>query len=333
MSGSMGGPPTSLTSLIVGGVPTMGVGGLLPFTGNWWFVNATTGSDGNSGQANSPFATLTQALAKATASQNDVICFSGTIHTSSSVLWNKDQVHLIGLNDPLTRGKRARVSPDPAIAGTAGWANLFNVTATGCWFYNFQTFYGFSNTSTALICWNDSGGRNCYDNVEFLGFGDNTTTTGTSNLTGSRAYKYSGTTGENTFRNCVFGVDTTVRNATNYTIEIAGGAPRISFENCDFEADLGSSGGSSSHLLVGASGIDRYLQFKRCRFMNSIGSGATAMTQCLNVSGSAGGIVLLDQCTGFGFTHWETSASARVYLDMGTVTAHDGGIAVAASPS
>ena len=29
--------------------------------------------------------------------------------------------------------------------------------------------------------------------------------------------------GETTFRDCVFGVDTTVRNATNYTVEIAGG--------------------------------------------------------------------------------------------------------------
>ena len=328
MSASMGGPPTALSALTVGGVPTMGTGGMLPFTGSYWFVNATTGSDGNSGQANSPFATLTQALAKATANQNDVIFVTGTIHTSASVAWSKNQVHLVGLCDPLRRGKRARISPDPAIAGTAGWANLFNVTASGCWFYNFQTFYGFTNTATALICWNDTGGHNCYDNVEFLGFGDGTASTGTSNLTGARAMKLNTNTGETTFRNCVFGVDTTVRNATNYTVEIAGGAPRVTFENCTFESDLGSSGGSSSHVLISTDGIDRYCIFKSCNFMSSTLSGGTAMAQAFNVVAAAGGVVLLDYCTSFGCTAWETSASNSVFTNMPVPQSATGGKAI-----
>ncbi len=311
------------------GVPTLGVGGLLPFTGNYYFVNETTGSDGNVGSADAPLKTLAQAQSLATANQNDVVLFTGTIHQTASLVWAKNQVHLIGLCDPLQRGKRARIS----VSGSTGFNKLLSTTASGCWMGNFGTFFGWTDSSTSLIAIEDSGGRNCYDGVEFLGFGDGTVSTGSSNLTGSRAMKITGSTGEITIRNSVFGVDTTTRNATNYTLEITGGAPRVTLENCDFEAYLGASGSSSSHLLIGSGGIDRYLKFDRCKFMNSTGSGATAMTQALNVSSSAGGMVLLEDCTGFGFTHWETSASGRVLINMAAPTAHDGGIAVAASPS
>ena len=45
-----------------------------------------------------------------------------------------------------------------------------------------------------------TGGRNSYNNVEFLGFGDATVTTGTANQTGARAFKFNNSTGESTFR-------------------------------------------------------------------------------------------------------------------------------------
>lgn len=311
------------------GALTFGVGGLLPYGGNYYWVDATAGSDGNSGGAHDPFATLDKAYAVCTAENNDVVLFNGTQARTSSLVWAKNKTHLIGLCAPIRRGKRARIS----VTGSTGFNKLLDVTASGCYFANFGTFYGWVDASTSLLAVSDTGGRNCYDNVEFLGFGNATVSTGSSNLTGSRAFKLNTSTGETTFLNCVFGVDTTSRNATNYTVEIAGGAPRVTFENCDFESLLGSSGTSSSHLLVGAAGIDRYLNMKGCRFMSATKSTGSTMAQSLNVSASAGGFVLLDQCTGFGFTHWETSASGSVVLNMWTVTAHDGGIAVAASPS
>jgi hypothetical protein len=331
MSGSYNpAPPTALTALTVAGVPTIGVGGMPPFTGNQFWVNESTGNDGNAGTANAPLLTLTRALALCTANQNDVVWFTGTIHLSDSLVWSKNQVHLVGLCDPLKRGKRARIS----VTGSTAFGPLVSVTASGCWFMNFGTFFGFAVTgSTSPICWQDTGGRNCYDTVEFLGFGDSTVSTGTAVQTGARAFKLNTSTGEVTWRNCVFGVDTIARNATNYTLEIAGGAPRCTLQGCDFESDLGASGGSSCHILIGASGIDRYLNIRDCIFGNATKSSGTAMTQCYNVNASAGGYVLMHNCTGFGFTHWETSASGSVLLDMGTVTAHDGGIAIAAAPA
>lgn len=322
--------PNGITSL---GIPTFGAGGFLPpFTGNYFFVQETTtaGASAGAGTASNPFNTIQSALAACVAGNNDVIFLTGTVHVTAAIAWNKNNTHLVGLCSPMKRGKRARISS----SGSTPFSYLVDVSANGCLFQNFGTFYGFPTTgATTPICWHDTGGRNTYNNIEFLGFGDGTVTTGTANQTGARAFQFNNSTGETTWRSCVFGVDTIQRGATNYTLEIAGGAPRLSLVDCTFEADLAGGGAGGSHILIGASGIDRYLDIDNCKFLSDTKSGGSAMTQCLNINGSAGGLVIAHQCTGFGITHWETSASACFVIDMPAPTAHDGGIAVAASPS
>lgn len=308
---------THLSGLEVAGVPTMGVNGLpSPFTGNYFFVNETTGADGNAGQADSPMQTLSAALGRCTAGNNDVVLFSGTIHLSASLAWAKSQTHLIGIGAPLRRGKRARIS----VTGSTAFNKMVDTTsASGCYFGNFGTFYGFNSASNNAICWYEAGGRNCYDNVEFMGFGDGTVTTGTSNIAAARALTISGSTGENSFYSCVLGVDTVTRNGTNYTMEINGGSPRNHFENCEFEAYLGSSGAASAHLLIGASGIDRYLRFKDCYFRNATKSGATAMTQVMSLNAAIGGTIELSGSTGFdGATNWEASTTNQAFITGAT---------------
>ncbi len=314
--------PNGITSL---GVPTFGTGGgLPPFPSSYCFVEelSTPGVAAGVGSASSPFNTLAQALATASAGSNDVIFLTGTVHVTTSIAWALSNVHLVGLCGPLQRGKRARIS----VTGSTAFGPLVNVTGSGCIFQNIQTFFGFPITASSTpICWEDGGGRNTYNGVEFLGFGDGTVTTGTANQTGARAFKFNNNTGESTFRSCVFGVDTIQRGATNYTLEIAGGAPRLTFEDCDFESDLGSGGTGSSHILIGADGIDRYMNLKRCRFLSATLSGGSAMAQVFNVSASAGGVVLMNECVSFGCTAWETSPSGSVYYDMLTPAASQAG--------
>ncbi len=293
-----------------------------PVTGVTYYVNETRGIDNNNNglNPNFPLATISQALTLesnaltnlglSSVGRNSVVAFWGTIHLTASISWNVPGTHLIGVCAPMKRGKRARLS----VSGSTGFDKLVNVTKSNCLFANFGTFYGWTDASTALLAWSDTAGRNCYDNVEFMGFGDDTITTGSANLTGSRAFYMSGTTGETTWRDCVFGVDTTVRNATNYTVEIAGGSPRLYFENCDFEARLGSSGTSASHILIGASGIDRYAKFQDCRFANF---ASNAMAQALNVNASPGGTVLLDQSTiMYNITAWQGTPGTQVQMNM-----------------
>src|SRR6185312_11573463 len=126
-------------------------------------------------------------------------------------------------------------------------------------------------------------------------------------------------TGESTWRNCVFGVDTTTRNATNYTLEIAGGAPRLYFENCTFEAYLGASGGSSSHVLIGASGIDRYMQMNNCKLLNSTKSGATAMAQAFNLNAAIGGLIYFQNSWAMA-TAIETATTNQIFLTNAAVS-------------
>lgn len=313
--------PDGITSF---GVPIVG-GSLPPFTGNYFWVNETTGSDGNTGAADNPFKTLTQALSQCQANNNDVVLFTGTIHLTSTLAWNKNQVHLVGLDAPLKRGKRARISS----SGATAFAPLVDVTGSGCWFQTFGTFYGFNSASNNTICWKEEGGRNCYDLVEFLGFGDGTASTGTANITGARALLVSGNTGENTFRSCVLGVDTTTRNATNATLEFTGGSPRNYFIGCDFEMSAGSSGAAASHVYTaGAAAIDRYAKFENCTFNNAIGSGATTINQVFSLAASAGGYFDLSQCRWIGATHLETTASNQIYIDMSAPSNSTGGHSV-----
>lgn len=309
------GPVSTFGVPIIGGAPA-----LLPFTGTYVWVNESTGSDGFPGTADQPFKTLSYALTQCGDGNGSVIFFQGTIHLTSKLTWNK-QVHLVGLDAPLQRGKRARIS----VSGSTAFSPMVDVTASGCWFVNFGTFYGFNSASNNAICWQDSAGRSCYDNVEFMGFGDGTVTTGTANIVGARAFKFNNNTGETTWRSCVFGVDTVTRNATNYTVELAGGAPRLTLLDCIFEAYLGASGGASSHVLIGASGIDRYVDFVRCRFHAAGDSGGTAMAQAFNVNGAPGGTVFLDQCTvGNGVTAIQTTPVTAMQMNMVAATTGGG---------
>lgn len=222
---------------------------------------------------------------------------------------------------PLQTGKRARIS----VSGTTGFNKLVQVTASGCQFANLGTFYGWPNTSGALINWSDEGGRNSYDLCEFLGFGDATVSTGSSNLAGSRAFVFNNNTGETVWRRCQFGVDTLQRGAANFTMEILGNAPRLQMEACNFVSDLSSGGTGASHIKIGTAGMDRWLNLVGCRF-NSFAGGST-MAQALNITSDAGGTVLLDQCTLDGaITAWQTAPTANVVMNMVKATM-GGGIA------
>lgn len=307
------------------GLPLMGLSDILPFQGNTFFVDETNGNDGNDGGPYTPLATLSQAHSLCTAEHNDVVLFTGTIHQSSTLTWSKNKTHLIGLCAEMRRGKRSRIS----VTGSTAFTPLVNVTAQGCIIRNVGTFYGFNSASNNAICWTDSGGRNYYDRVEFLGFGDGTASTGTANKTGSRAMLITGSTGENTFERCVWGMDTVTRNAANFTLEFAAGTPRNHFIDCDFEALLGASGTGSSHIYGAAAAcIDRYQTFTNCRFHNCVKSTGSAMAQLVNLAASAGGYILLDRCTTVGATAIETAPTNQVFIDGGAPTAATTALAV-----
>lgn len=301
------------------GMPLYGIAGVPPFTGNQFWVDETFGSDGNTGGPQDPLKTLGQAHTLCTAENNDVVFLSGSVHTTATLAWSKNKTHLIGLTAP-SQNNRARISQ----TGSTVFSPLVNVTAQGCIFKNFATFHGFADASTQ-ICWTDSGGRNGYDSVQFLGMGNATAAA----QAGSRSLLITGSTGENRFTNCQIGLDTVTRATNaNASLELAGASPRNVFTGCVFPMLTSLAG--DLFVSIGSGGIDRWVLFDDCFFVNCVDAGGTIATNAITANASAGGSVLLNNSIVLGCTN--VSASGPVYVNQ--ISAAGGNttyIAVAAS--
>jgi hypothetical protein len=347
---------THLSGLEVAGVPTMGVGGILPFTGNWYFVDYYRGSDGNPGTADSPLQTLYQAQNLMQDGHNDVALIvpaplttslsNGTQRlslanalainpaaASGSLLWAKNACHIIGLTAPCQTFQRARLAPPSGTYTAATFLNsaaaatnpLVYVTAHGCVFYNFTVFGGFSTGSTSFITWLDAGGENYYRSVAFQGQADAASAAGTGTAsTSSRTLLISGTSGDNVFERCTIGTDTVQRvtNATQ-TMELAGGTPRNKFIECDFPLWLATAAaGTNTVYTAGSTSIDRFTKFDRCAFLNaSTFSSGVAQTGVVKIGASAGGQMLFKDCSFLGatgtFASGDTTTSGQMWVDGG----------------
>ena len=303
------------------GIPTFGAGGLLPFTGNYFWVNETTGSDGGPGTADQPFKTLAHAQVAATANNGDVVFVEGTIHTTATLNWAKDGVHLIGLTAPCA-SPRARISQ----TGSVLFTPLVNVTAQGCIFANLGTFHGFASNS-AQVCWVEAGQRNCYSNVVFLG-GMNATAAG---HVGARSLVVGAAgQGENLFEDCVIGGDTVLNSGNSASLEFAGGSPRNTFRRCTFPRETSAAGAFFVTAPTGS--VDRWNQFENCTFINNINSASTQMTVGVSMGvagGGPNGILMMKDCSLIGATKWgNAGALGQMYVDGGAPTAATTGLAV-----
>jgi hypothetical protein len=296
-----------------------GVGGIPPFSGNYFWVNEASGSDGNTGGPQDPFSTLTQALSRCTSGNSDVVFLVGSVHTTATTSWNKNFTHLIGLTAP-SQNNRARISS----TGATPFSPLVNVTGNGCIFQNIATFHGgFTTPTGSQVCWNDAGGRNFYDNVQFLGGGDLVAAA----LAGMRSLTITGAD-ENVFKNCTIGLDTIVRATNaNASLELLSGSARTKFEDCIFQADVSAI--TDVHVLVASGGMDRWALFKRCTFLNAVNSGGSAMSVGFTVNASAGGSVLLQECASVGATVYATTGP--IYVQGSVPTGATSGLAVAAT--
>jgi hypothetical protein len=301
------------------GMPLFGVAGVPPFTGNYFWVDETRGSDGNTGGPQDPLATLSQAHSKCLAGNNDVVFLTGTVHTTATLAWSKNNTHLIGLSAP-SDNDRSRISQ----TGSTVFSPLVNVTASGCIFKNIGTFHGFNDASTQ-ICWAEAGGRNYYENVQFLGMGHATAAA----QAGSRSLTVGGS-GENLFVGCTIGLDTVVRATNaNASLEFITATTRNILRNCIFQADV--SDAADTHVTIGLGGIDRYVLFDNCTFLNAEfgGPGATAMTAAFSVHASAGGQVLVQGGGSVGAG--KISAAGPVYVSAPAASGTAGVLAVVAS--
>ena len=251
------------------GVPILG--GLPPFTGKYIFVKPNSGLDGNDGSSPSaPVKTLAKALSLATADKNDVVFLiaesnTGTLTTdyqTAMLDWNKDGVHLIGINAGASFGQRSRIAWS-ASASVAIATELFRVSADGCLISNIEVFQGLAGGTAMLGGTNVTGTRNKFINCQLAGMGhaDNVIANAYSlALTGAI---------ENTFERCSIGLDTISRAVdTTSELRVLSAASRNIFKDCIINSQIGHATYSPYVYFYGATAIDRWIMFENCKFIN-----------------------------------------------------------------
>ena len=327
--------PGGLTSMCV---PVIGSQGFMT-QGNSFFVNPNGGADGNTGKvANKPLDTVSAALGKCTADQNDVVYFmSGgnasaecTDYQTANLDWNKDITHLIGINSGSLMSQRSRIAWASTASATSDTV-LFTVSANGCKFENMQWYCGIDDANLSFNV-NVTGSRNHFVNCHFGGIGH-----ATNDAAGAYSLLVQGS--ENVFDSCVIGIDTIARGtAANSEILLSGGATyggaRNVFRNCY----IITYAEAATHQFVSkaASGIDRFVLFDNCVFINSILSGGSTMSEAIDVTagGSPNGFLVFKDCAFFGVTDIEAAAvSGEVYLLGHTAVAGDNSLGAVTAAS
>jgi len=299
----------------------------IPFTGTYYFVKPSTGSDSNSGlEPGKALKTLAQAQTKATANKNDVVYLIAESNTaadttdyqSATLTWAKDLVHLIGIGAPSIVSQRSRIAQ---LSTATAVSPLVNVTANGCYIANISAFQGVAD-ATSLIDVQVTGARNVFENVHFAGIGH-----ATMSAAGACSLKLEGGA-ENVFRGCVIGVDTIDTDADGVNLLCDTAATRNLFEECLFQLWITATG--ASHVkLVDTTAIDRWLWFKRCLFASESVNKTIDMAEVFNIpAGISQGKIILQDCAAMddgGAPVWTAGTEGIVWANMPAPTASAAG--------
>lgn len=305
------------------GMPLYGVQcGLPPFTGNYFWVDGTNGSDGNTGGPQDPFKTLTQAQNACLAGNNDVVFMNGTFSPTATFVWSKNNTHLIGLS--VTNFSAASISVASTAATAGAFSPLVSVTASGCIFQNISALSGINQAATQ-VTWAESGGSNTYIQCNFNQVGNATAAA----QAGNRALTIAST--NNLFQQCVIGGDAIVRaTGTNFTVALLTGAGSSIFSGCTFP--MWSSVAASAHFTAATTTCTGYFILDDCQLINDVfNTGYTQLTQAFSVSATCGAAILLTPSTISIGAALVTSAGGAVYVGGATPVATTSNLGVPSS--
>ena len=281
--------------------------------GNVWWVKPNSGTDTlDQGGGQTPgraFRTLNFALTQAVANQNDTILLCAESNTAgnttdyqSSVLtWNKDLVHLIGINAGSFCSPRSRIAP---AAAATSFAKLLTVSANGCIISGVELFQGAGSTtlSAAQAAVTVTGARNNFVGCAISGIGD-----ATLDYAGSNSLTVSGN--ENSFTDCYLGLDTVIRGTAAAEVILSGTPARTLFRRCHFASYTSLSTFKSLSVPVGA---DRWVKLEDCTFEAAQNiTGAVAPTGAIGIT-TMNGQVMVNRPAVYGYGLLVTGGNAYV---------------------
>ena len=300
--------------------------------GNVWFVLPNTGSDTADGTSpQSAVKTLKQALSLATANQNDVVLLAAQSNTASNttdyqntgLVWNKDGVHLIGINAGGFLGQRSRV----ACQSTAtAFSPLFTLSANGCLIQGIEFFMGAmsTNPTTASTCVLVSGSRNRLANCQISGIGDSTL-----DDAGSNSLTITGT--ENMVQGCYIGLDTTIRGTAAAEVVISGTAARTMFVDTQIRSWTSLTTFKAVSI---ATTVDRFVQFIRPVFAAAQNLPSSAVpTGALGLTTIAGQVEVFGPVGLIGYALLSTGGNTYVKVVTPASATTGQGVAQSAASS
>jgi hypothetical protein len=307
--------PSGVSSM---GVPVLPLNGMA-IQGSVFFVAPYSGSDSYSAKSTSskrPLKTLAKALSLATAGKNDIVFMLAESNTASATTdyqsvaldWNKDMVHLIGVNSGPMMGHRSRIGQLSTVKTVE---DLFTVSADGCIIANLEIYQGVaSSTATSPRAMVVSGQRNKIINCQISGMGDTSMDTA-----GARSLAIIYPAAENIFQHCYIGLDTVIRATNVIEVAISGTGtntrvPRTIFEDCIFNTYTSTATGK----MVAHTYTDRFVLYKNCTFFCATGiTSAVAMTGAFSTS-DVNGLIAVQGSSAFGIGDWTTADDTAVYV-------------------
>jgi hypothetical protein len=278
------------------------------------------GDDDNNGLTwEKPLATLAAAEDLCVANHNDVVALVGGPTgnaLAASLAWDKAYTHLVGLSAPLAMGQRCRITGSAAVDAT----ELLAISGRGCHFRNLQLFNGAdadAEAAAAVV----SGSNNFFEHVFFAGMGHATSAA----HIGGCSLQVTGA--ENTFDDCVIGLDTIIRAAVNYQLKISG--QRNTFRKCQVNSWCETA--TAFMVQIDNSGGDlRWNKFIDTLFYNYRENWGTMITDVFDMpaGGATHDVILQGACMQYGCTGWADTVAHLIHELAAPATGGGIGIAV-----
>lgn len=277
--------------------------------GTKFYLDPVNGNDGNDGLGSqTAFKTLPVAYAALTANKNDILYIIGgasALNLSSAFTWAKSYTHLIGVCGDMQFGGRVRIGHN------ANFTTLFTINANGCVFKNIHWQMGRgSTTNVNCIVLSATAHYNYFEGCHFdapLNAAEGGGTQAWRSLVLTNGVR------STTFNRCTFGDWTVLCASANGThVEFGGLNAGTHFVNCTFLTCTSSASMVTVKSNVDLGGAYAYVTFEGCRFI----SLSTAPDAVFGVPST--GLVVVDNCTSFGFTAWSAASSNKLLVSSPT---------------
>lgn len=259
------------------------------------------------------FTDIEAAESATTTNSNDVVYLFGigSQTLTETLIWDKSNVHLVGVCAPTTVFKRSRIF---MAAGTAD-TPMINLTGSGCMFKNFYMNHGV-DAAAALVALQITGARNYFDGVHIAGIGH-----ATQDAAGACSLKMNAAH-ENYFKDCYFGSSSIdAGTASNSEVLFDGASSMNTFRGCTFFRRIEHD---TNHPLVkvnDATGVDGYTIFENCNFIYNSTNYAYHGTSAFKLAADlTKGHIILRDCACFSGNAtaiiWDADGRSKLKVAM-----------------